>query len=220
MAKDNERTVDRPNETYNRIAGHLPDDARRAVSEFLPELEASVDNAVRTFGRGLATDIKGRAKEELCAGYTLIEAALDEVRAVEEITDEYKSTMKRFRRDGTRLRKSSGRLDRGIGRLRQIERDGRSLDRQLCTFDERVTDFRRSTPEGEGRGSAADCLRAFYDGWEPSVKDISVAKDGEIRRALEKTEGGRQGRRSSHRRRRAGRSRATRGRRNRRRRRA
>ena len=186
MKEDSERTVDGPNETYNRIARHLPDDARRAVSEYLPELEASVDNAVRAFGRGLATDIKERTTEELCAGCTLIDAALDGVRAVEEFTDEYKRAMKHFRRDRTRLRKSLRRLDRGVGQLKQIESNGKSLDRQLRTFDERVADFRRSTSEGEGLGSAADCLRAFYDGWEPSVKDISVAKDGEIMRALEK----------------------------------
>ena len=184
MANDNEHAADGPKAMYRSIAGQLPDDAKRAVVDYLPKLEASVDSAVRTFGSDLATNIKERTKHELHTGYRAIEATLDAVRAVEEFTDEYKNAMRRFRRDGARLHKALKRLDRAIGQMRQIRSNGRFLDRQLRTFDERVVDFRRATPEGIG--SAADRLQAFYDGWEPGVKAISVAKDGEIGRTLEK----------------------------------
>ena len=184
MANNDDSTLDGPKETYYSIAGYLPESAQRMVLEYLPQLERSVDSAVRNFGRSLANDIKDRTKEELCAGHRVIAGALCAIRAEEQVTDEHKRAMKRFGRYGARLGKSLRRLDREVEHLREVESNIQALDRQLHMLEERIDCFRLQATR-EGIGLAAGCLRAFYDGWEPGAKDISVAIDGELERTLE-----------------------------------
>ena len=176
MANDNDGGLSEPKRIYYSIAGQLPDSAQRVVLEYLPHLEASVDDVVRHFGRELAHDLKKRASEELCGGRNMIVTALDAIVAEKEVTVEHKGTLARLQRDLKGVRKAMNRLGREVGQLREMESNRCALDSHVHVLDKQIIDFRLRRAQ-EGIGTAADYLRAFYEGWEPAAKDICSAID-------------------------------------------
>ena len=97
---------------YYRIAGHLPESAQRLLMEYLPHLEASVDDDVRRFGKELADDLKERTHTELCVEVKTMGRALNAIEVQE------KNGAKRNDKEGAK--KNDKGVDSGRGILERL----------------------------------------------------------------------------------------------------